>query len=386
MPINKCRVCKHGFFKEPLLRYKNMPKIAQFLPDAKSLGDDKGVTLEVWECSGCGLVQLSDDPVSYYKEVIRAAGISKEMRDFRRKQFASFVRNFSLKKKKVIEIGCGRGEYLSLMQQCGVDAYGLEYSGKSAALCVKNGLKVYKGFIKSGAYKLRHAPFDAFFTLNFIEHLPDPNSFLRGVYNNLTDGAVGFVEVPNFDMILRNKLFSEFMRDHLFYFTRETLNVALRQNGFEIIDCKEVWHDYIISAVVKKRQKLDISHFNNHQAKLKEEIEAYIRSFKHKRIAIWGAGHQALAVISLMNLTGKIKYVVDSAVFKQGKYTPATHIRIVSPDALSQDPVDAIIIMAASYSDEVARILRNKFSRNVNFNIALLRDNRLEIVNAEKTK
>ena len=175
---NKCRVCNHKFFEEPLLRYENMPKAAQFLPDVESLKKDKGVDLEVCQCSGCGLVQLSNDPVPYYKEVIRAAAFSEEMKEFRKKQFGSFIQNFSLKGKKVIEIGCGRGEYLSIMQQFGIDPYGLELSEESAMECVKNGLKVSKGFIESSTYKLDYAPFDAFYILNFLEHLPDPNPTL----------------------------------------------------------------------------------------------------------------------------------------------------------------------------------------------------------------
>jgi len=378
VPMNKCRVCNHEFFEEPLLRYEKMPKAAQFMPDAEVLESDKGVDLEICQCSGCGLVQLSNEPVFYYKEVIRAVAFSKEMKDFRMKQFNSLVQKYSLKGKKVIEIGCGCGEYLSLMQQVGVDAYGLEHSEESVMQCIKNGLKVSKGFIQSSNCRLNYAPFDTFYILNFLEHLPDPNSTLRGIYNNLTDDAIGLVEVPNFDMILRNKLFSEFIGDHLFYFTMETLNTTLRLNGFEIIDCNEVWHEYIISAIVKKRGKLDISHFYAYQAKLKNEIEEYIRRYKEKKVAIWGAGHQALSVISLINLADKIKYVVDSAPFKQGKYTPATHIPIVSPDALDSDPVEAVIIMAASYSDEVARIIRQKFDRNIN--ISILRDFGLEVI------
>ncbi len=395
--INKCRVCGQNFFEEPLLRYKNMPRAAQFLPGAESLERDKGVDLEVCQCSGCGLVQLSNAPVPYYKKVIRAAAFSEEMKDFRIKQFSSFIEKYSLKGKKVIEIGCGRGEYLSLMQQFEVDAYGLEHSEESVMHCVKNGLKVSKGFVESSVYKLNHAPFDTFFILNFLEHLPDPNSTLRGIYNNLTDDVIGLVEVPNFDMILRNKLFSEFIGDHLFYFTRETLNTTLRLNGFEIIDCNEIWYDYIISAIVRRMKiipprpplpkgrwgnflvkKLDISHFYKEQTKLKNEVEGYIRRFKDKKVAIWGAGHQALAIISLINLADKIRYVIDSAAFKQGKFTPATHIPIVAPDKLNSDPVDAVIVMAASYSDEVARIIRQRFDRNIN--ISILRDFGLEVV------
>ena len=128
MTIKNCRVCGNEFFAKPLLRQKDMPKSAQFLPDVKSLEKDKGVTLEVCQCSGCGLVQLNNNPVPYYKNVIRAAALSKEMRDFRKKQFNNFVKKFSLKGKKIIEIGSGKGEYLSIVEKSDAKAYGLEYS------------------------------------------------------------------------------------------------------------------------------------------------------------------------------------------------------------------------------------------------------------------
>jgi SAM-dependent methyltransferase len=355
-----------------------MPKAAQFLPDKGGLNKDEGVSLEVCQCSGCGLVQLSNEPVTYYRDVVRAAGISEEMKGFRKKEFGAFARKFSLKGKKVIEVGCGGGEYLSIIRQFGVKAYGLEHSKELVAYCLKNGLKVSQGFIGNSRRKLNHAPFDAFFMLNFLEHLPDPNAALRGIYDNLADDAVGLVEVPNFDMILRKKLFSEFTTDHQLYFTAQTLNTALSINGFEIIDSGAAWHEYIIFAIVRKKQKLEITHFYKYQAQLKNEIEKYIRRFKHGRVAIWGAGHQALAAISLLNLSGKIRYVIDSAPFKQGKYTPATHLPILSPEALRSDPVDAVIVMAAGYSDEVAGVMSCKFGKKIK--ISILRDSGLEII------
>jgi 2-polyprenyl-3-methyl-5-hydroxy-6-metoxy-1,4-benzoquinol methylase len=371
-------VCCNSFFDEPLLQYENMPKAAQFLPNTELLEKDKGINLEIYQCSGCGLVQLKSDPVPYYREVVRAAAFSSDMKEFRIKQFGNWIKKNYLKGKKVIEIGCGRGEFLSIIQQLGVKAYGLEYSEDSVKQCINNGLKVSKGFIKNSADALKDAPFDAFFILNFLEHLPDPNSTLRGIYHNLIDDGIGLVEVPNFDMILRNKLFSEFASDHLCYFTVGTLTSTLLKNGFEIIECKEEWHDYILSAVVKKREKLDLSHLVEYQAQLKNDLEEYINRFKDGKVAIWGAGHQALTIISLLDLADKVRYVVDSAEFKQGRYTPATHIPIVPPDTLNSDPVDAVIVMAASYSDEVGKIIRKKFDRNIECSI--LRDYGLEIV------
>lgn len=377
-PVNKCRVCGQNYFNETLLRYENMPAAAQYLPNFDLLEIDKGVNLEVCQCSGCGLVQLSNNPVPYYREVIRAASFSEEMKKFRLGQFGSLVQKFSLKGKKIIEIGCGRGEYLSLMQQCGVDAYGLEYSPGSLAKCKNDSLKISEGFVESDEYRIDNAPFDAFCLLNFLEHLPDPNAVLRGIYKNVTDDAIGLVEVPNFNMILRKKLFSEFIGDHLFYFTKETLSTTLKLNGFEIIEYNEIWYDYIISVIVKKRQKLNLSELNKHQIKIKHQVQEYIARFKDKRVAVWGAGHQALAVISLMDLSDKIRFVVDSAVFKQGRYTPATHVPIVPPEALELNAVDAVIVMAAGYSNEVATILQQTFSNNIH--ISILRDFGLEYI------
>lgn len=374
--VKKCRVCERALFDEPLLRYENMPAVAQNLPSGEMLDQDEGTDLNVTQCSGCGLVQLDiAEPVSYFREVIRAAAFSGEMREFRAKQFHDFVKVHSLEGKKILEIGCGRGEYLSIMAETGTLAFGLEYGDNAVRECGQHGLKVSRGFIDNESYRIEHAPFDAFFILNFLEHLPEPNEVLRGIYNNLTEGGVGLVEVPNFDMILRESLFSEFMSDHLFYFTKDTLRAVLNLNGFEVLSCSEVWHDYSISAVVKKRAKLDLSAFATRRSQIQKEIDNFIARFP--KVAIWGAGHQAFAIMSMMALGGRIKYVVDSAPFKQGKFTPATHIPIVAPHKLRTEPVDAIIVMAGSYSDEVVNTLQIDFDQNLQ--IAILRDFGLEV-------
>lgn len=361
---------------EPLLRYSNMPKSAQFMPDAATLASDNGIDLDIRQCAGCATVQLANDPVPYHREVIRASAFSNEMREFRKSQFLDFVARHSLEGKKIIEVGCGRGEFMQIMNECGVNAYGLEYSEKSVQSCMENGLRTSRAYVDSADWKAPGAPFDAFYVLNFLEHMPDPNLVLAGICNSLREGAVGLVEVPNFDMILRTKLFSEFISDHLFYFTRDSLNRLLTLNGFDVIETGEVWHDYIISSVVRKRGKADVADFGACLARVRGQIESFVAAYGTGRVAIWGAGHQALTMIAMAGLAGKIRYVVDSAPFKQGRYTPATHIPIVSPRALESDPVEAIIVMAAGYSDEVAGLIRQVHGNTMS--VAILRDYGLE--------
>ncbi len=376
--MKTCRICYGDCFSEPLLRYEKMPQAAQKLPDARNLSDDVGIRIEVIQCSQCGLIQLNQPPVTYYREVIRAVSISEEMTAFRTLQFAQFIDRFSLRGKKALEIGCGRGEFLSILKRCGADAYGIEYSEESVSECLKQGLKVSRLFLECKTDHLPNAPFDAFVILNFLEHLPAPREVLHGIRNNLSEEGVGLVEVPNFDMILKNQLFSEFISDHLIYFTHDTLRTALQVSGFEVIDIEEVWHNYILSAIVKKRVCLDLKLFERCRQNLQGDILSYLSQYPPNKVAVWGAGHQALAVLALTELAGKIRYVIDSAPFKQGRYTPATHIPIVSPSALDDDPVKAIIVMAASYNDEVVGIIRRKYGNALN--IAVLRENRLDLL------
>lgn len=381
--MDHCRLCDHPLFAAPLLVQHGMPAAAQGLPKASQLDADHGVRLELRQCAGCGTVQLNQEPVPYWRDVIRAAGISPEMQAFRRAQFGDWLEGHELQGRRVLEVGCGRGEYLSLLAEAGADAHGLEHLAASVATCRANGLQVEQGFIDGPAARLANAPFDGFAILNFLEHIPSAHLTLQGIAANLAEGATGLVEVPNFDMIVSAGLFAEFIPDHLYYFTRQSLTGLLERNGFEVLDCRTVWHDYVLSATVRKRRPLDLTPLVACQAALKASFDAFLARFAPGRVAIWGAGHQALAMISLMELAPHIHYVLDSAPFKQGCYTPASHLPIVAPERLADGEVDAVIVLAASYSDEVARLIQERHGQR--YAVAVLRETDLMVINPGKT-
>jgi len=376
--LSSCRVCRAYLPDKPLLCFENMPKAAQMMPGIDDLVLDKGITLSVFQCQQCGLVQTTGEPVSYYREVIRAAAYSPEMQLFREQQFTDFVNRYQLKNKPLLEVGCGGGEYLSIFQKTGVKPWGIEYGQQAVNTCQQMGLEVNQLFIESANVNIPGAPFAAFAILNFMEHWPDPCVTLSGLANNLSDGAIGLIEVPNFDMILKKRLFSEFISDHIFYFTQETLETTLRLNQFEVLSCQSIWHDYILSAVVRKRPVIDTSNFTAQSTKLQQQLDDFIQYHSNRGVVIWGAGHQALATLAILGIHQGIRYVVDSAPFKQGKFTPATHLPIVPPSHLKQDKVGAIIVMAASYSDEVVDIIRSNYDKTLA--IAVLRDHGLELL------
>lgn len=349
-----CKLCKTPLEK-PVFVLPNMPASAQGFATKKTKSKQK---LELFECPNCSLVQLACKPVSYYKEVIRATAVSKEMRAFRLKQFKQFFKKY--KCKKTIEIGCGTGDYLEILTKVNKNSFGLEVGKNALAACKKQGLKVFEGYLEKENQKIPNAPYDSFIIMNFLEHFPHPLTALRAIWNNLSAGAFGFVEVPNYEMIYKNNLYSELIPDHLLYFTKDTLALMLGLAGFEVIQINSVFHDYILQAEVKKRVLTSYKAFESEVEKNKKQIENLVKKFPKKSLAIWGAGHQALALMSVAGLNDKkIKYVIDSAPFKQNKLTPATFIPVVSPSYFKQNLPKAVLVVAGGYNSEIVKQIKD---------------------------
>ena len=98
----------------------------------------------------------------------------------------------------------------------------------------------------------------------------------------------------------------------------------------------------------------------------------------NKKVAIWGASHQGFTLAATTKLGEKAQYIIDSAPFKHGKFAPSSHLPIVPPDYFTDHPVDAIVITAPGYTDEIAASIREKFGRNVE--VRAMRSNHLELI------
>lgn len=373
---NQCRLCNSKLFTDPVLCLNGMPKAAQYYPEKNEFENDKGIILNIYQCSACGLVQLNVDPVEYFRKVITAASFSPKNRLSRLKQMQDVVDKFNLKGKKVIEVGCGKGNMLDVLGEAGLRPTGLEASAESVKEGRNSGRKMINGYI-GDLDIIQGAPFDVFVSLNYLEHLPQPGEVIKKIYENTTPEAVGYITVPNLAYLLKSKCFYEFVADHLSYFTQQTLAFAFESNGFEVISSELINEDNDIAVTVKKRKKLDLSGHYNEVEVLIKNLQKTVGEYKAKgkKVAVWGAGHRTLALLSLSKLAN-IEYIVDSAKFKQGLFSPVLHLDIVAPEHLLKAKVDLVIIMVPGlYPDEVYKTLKQM---NLGIEIALLRDNKLE--------
>lgn len=375
--MSNCIVCGAPLLKEPLLVCENMPSSAQDIPTGDELASDAGLELRLCQCSGCGLVQFDCEPVSYYRDVIRAGGYSTTMRDLRREQYSRFIERCGLAGKKIIEVGCGQGEFLKTLTEFPVQASGIENKDELVRLAREKGLNVTKGFTEREDTPFPGGPFDAFLSFNFLEHQPDPNTMLRCIYNNLTDDGYGLITVPDFDYILENDSVYELLRDHIANYTAETLEFLVDRNGFAVLERRRVNRD-TIEFIVRKRPATDVSGLKRNLTALSDQMGEYMQSrvAQGKKIAIWGASHQGFTLAAVTNAEKGVSYIIDSAPFKQGKYAPASHLRIVAPEHFFEEPVDSILIVAPGYADEIAGVIRTRYGTDVE--IAVLRTSRIE--------
>jgi len=387
---NNCNLCNSKLFPNPLLQLNEMPKAAQYFPSEDEFADDNGIILSVFQCTDCGLVQLNSSPVEYFKEVITAASFSEDAKISRLNQMKKFINQFGLHGKKVLEVGSGKGNMLNILEKTGVTAVGIEASLKSVKIGKSAGRNMVNGYI-GDIDKVNGYPFDAFVSFNYIEHMPEPGVVIKNIYNNTTSHAVGFVTVPNLDYLLRTRCLYEFVADHLSYFTKKTLTYAFERNGFDVLECYTINEDNDIVAVVKKKiinntnvaikkkEPLDISGHFNEVENLINNLQQIVDRYKteNKRIAVWGAGHRTLALLALSKLNS-ISYVVDSAKFKQGKFTPVLHLKIVSPEYLKKESVDLIIVMVPGlYPGEVLKTIEKM---KLGVKVAVLRGNQVKFI------
>lgn len=267
---------------------------------------------------------------------------------------------------------------LDILKEANLIPTGIEAGSESAAIGRSAGRNLVSGYI--GDFNpINGQLFDAFVSLNYIEHQPDPGLIIQSIGKHTTSNAVGYVTVPNLDYLLKTGCFYEFVADHLSYFTKKTLAYAFERNGFDVLKCYTINEDNDIAAFVKKKKPLDISARFKEVETLVINLQRIVNDYtaRNKKVVVWGAGHRTLALLALGQLD-KIDCIVDSAKFKQGKYTPVLHLNIVAPEYLIEKKSDLVLVMVPGiYPDEVVKTLKQM---QVSAEVAVLRGNQLEFV------
>lgn len=209
--------------------------------------------INISKCRGCGFQFMNPQYTDGYLSEYYSQYLNGE--DFDLWHEALLERHhfyFSLFEKyinsgKVLDVGCGNGYLLEVAISRGWSARGYDVDEKSTqAVSVRLGVEVDHGDFISGNLG---DGYDLVIMYQVLEHLKDPNKYLRKIHSILkTDGYL-FVAVPNIKSLsnrlkyyleqkgLRRKNIGKYYDSvhHVLYFEPQTLAALLGQHGFEVV-------------------------------------------------------------------------------------------------------------------------------------------------------
>ena len=143
------------------------------------------------------------------------------------------------KQARILDVGCGSGDFLAAAQERGFRPKGIDVSEDGARKCREKGFDAVSGnFLTDDLGE----GFDAVTMWDVIEHLRDPGQFFDRVHEVLRPGGLFIGKVPAFGAVSVN--LSKWVPrlggillgapDHVQYFTQESLGTLLRSKGFEV--------------------------------------------------------------------------------------------------------------------------------------------------------
>ena len=166
------------------------------------------------------------------------------------KQLKPFVKPLG----KLLDIGCGSGNFLSFMNKKNFNVFGVENNTTALEICAKKKLKVY-----SSLESLPNKAFDIISLWHVLEHLPQTEEVIAKIHDLLTSKGVLIVAVPNFSSHDRKHYKNNWaaldVPRHLWHFTPEGLEEMFSSAGFKLLKKSPLWLDVFYISFLSEKYK-----------------------------------------------------------------------------------------------------------------------------------
>lgn len=148
-------------------------------------------------------------------------------------------KNIGILKNKdlIVDIGAGSGLFLKIARDNGWKVSGVEFNKKSIESINKLGIEVFNKPLEEGIYPRNYV--DVVTIWEVLEHINNPNEFIKEISNILKPGGYLFVCVPNIGALITRILheksgtFGGFT--HVNFFSIDTLSKLLNKHKFEVL-------------------------------------------------------------------------------------------------------------------------------------------------------
>ncbi len=181
--------------------------------------------------------------MKYSPKCEETQGFSATFQAFHQRLTEDLIDRCDVRNKTVLEIGCGKGEFVSMLCDMGGNrGVGFDPAFVPQRRPEKGGdaVKFIQDF-----YSEKYTGFTADFVAckMTLEHIPDTLRFVsmvrRAIGNNLYTTV--FFQVPDMKRVIADVAFWDIYHEHCSYFNAGSLRNLFVMAGFDVID---VWSDY----------------------------------------------------------------------------------------------------------------------------------------------
>ena len=315
----------------------------------------------------------------YTNKYAHRASESKTMREAFKNTARRLFKRF--KPKQIMEIGSNDGVFLKNFDKKKVIAV---EPCKNLAQLTKKMFKTYPDFwnlkLSKKIILKEKKKIDLIFSANTISHIPNLRETFVGINKILSENGVLVIEDPSLLKVLVNNSYDQFYDEHVYVFSTLAIQKIVQSYGLRLFDIEEVsthggsnryyicktngkYNSTIrLNKIIKKEKSYGINKLNSYKKFAKRVIESK-RKLKNlliflnkqkKSIISYGATYKSTTVFNFCKINSNlIKYVTDTTLNKQGKYTPGTHIKIISPEKGMNKKVDYAFLGAWNFKKEI---------------------------------
>ncbi len=326
-------------------------------------------------CDACGFVSNTafDGRLTEYSgRYEETQGFSSTFNAFHERLARQLVERHDLHGKRIIEIGCGKGEFLSLLCELGNnEGIGFDPGFVEERLRPPRQGKVQ---FTQDFYSEKYAECQADFIAckMTLEHIHPTADFVGMVRRSIgeREGVVVFFQIPEATRILRDCAFEDIYYEHCSYFTAPSLRYLFEQNGFEVLSIATDYGEQYLTIEARSTKRPGP---NSAAAPGAEEsahlVSQFPLKFRKKRdfwrlrldrankngesVAVWGSGSKGVSFLTTLGIDTEVNSVVDINPYRAGYYMSGTGHPIVDPEQLTHIRPDTVILMNPIYTKEV---------------------------------
>lgn len=142
---------------------------------------------------------------------------------------------------KVLDVGCGNGEYLLRLKSIGWQCQGVEFNDTALAICRAHDLEVFHGDLKAANFAAES--FDFVTAHHLIEHTADSAGLIREMARITKRGGTILIRTPNSKALGRRwfgvNWFANDVPRHLMLFCAESLAILAEQHGLQLLKLRK---------------------------------------------------------------------------------------------------------------------------------------------------